>query len=355
MLTMGIYSTENSCVYMGLWTNNRCIFQTAQIMFYRHLQKTCCMLARHFSEATKACRVMEVACPQTVNDFLSRYDTFLFDCDGVLWENDHVTPIPGIQEAMLKLQNLGKRILYVTNNSIVSRLSLQNKFREHGFDASIDTIFGNGFAAAVYIKDILQVKGSVYLVGSKGMKWELDQYGVHNVGWGPDIDKPSSNVTDLLNMTFYQDVETVLVGYDEHFSYNKVFKAASYLINPNCHFIGTNNIEKGIFIGDHVKRKMPMTGMMVDAIGNTANRKPTIIGKPHKIMFKCLMQRHQGIDMSRTVFIGDSLKADIGFAKNVGIDSALVLTGTSNLSQLELLPELTPNYILNSFSDIVYD
>jgi phosphoglycolate phosphatase len=277
----------------------------------------------------------------------------MFDCDGVLWRNDHITPIPGINNAIQKLQSLNKRILYVTNNSIVSRDSLQRKFHSHGFESPLENIFGNGYSAAVFIKELLKVSGKVYLVGGAGMKWELDQVGLESVGMGSDSDTPSSDVNDLLKYRLHDDIEAVLVGFDEHFSFNKICKASTYISNPQCHFIATNSIEKGTFIGQaDNRRRMPLTGMMVNAISETANRIPVIVGKPNTVMLECIKKKHD-IDNSRTVFIGDSLKADMGFAKTVGIDSALVLTGVSSLKDLRDCPDLTPTYVINCFADIV--
>ncbi|XP_052807882.1 glycerol-3-phosphate phosphatase-like [Mya arenaria] len=296
-----------------------------------------------------------ISCRSSIERFLDNYDTFLFDCDGVVWKNDHVTPIPGIPEAIEKLHQLGKTVIYVTNNSMVSRASLQKKFNQYGFDSSLTHIYGPGYCAALYLKDVLGIGGRTYLVGGTAMKWELDQLGVANCGVGADTDIPSSNVHHLLDHTFHDDIQAVLVGFDEHFSFNKIFKAASYISNPECHFLATNTVEQGLFIGEGRKdgpRRLPLTGVKVNAIAMAANRAPFVIGKPYRTMFDCVLQTHPDIDPSRTVFVGDNLKADMAFAKTIGVDSTLVLSGVHGYNDVKENSHLAPTYILGSLADI---
>ncbi|KAL4232540.1 hypothetical protein ACF0H5_007232 [Mactra antiquata] len=309
----------------------------------------------HILNGTSRADVKFLQSSESCRRFLDRYDNFLFDCDGVLWENDHVTHIPGISEAIHLLQDLNKRLIYVTNNSTKSRLDLQNKFNEHGFHSPLENVFTNSYACALYLKEFLGVKDSVYLISGEGTKWELDQLGIGHFGSGADLCQPSSHVSTLLKHKFNDEVTSVLVGFDEHFSYNKIFKAASYLMDPNCHFVATNIVEKSAIIGrEGRKMKMPLTGVMVNAIAEAAGRQPVIVGKPFNTMFDCVRKQLPDLDLSRTVFIGDSLKADMGFAKSVGIDSALVLTGVNTSSDISQFPDLCPEFVLRSLADIVH-
>ncbi|KAL3881235.1 hypothetical protein ACJMK2_027691 [Sinanodonta woodiana] len=282
--------------------------------------------------------------------FLTSYDNFLLDCDGVLWQTDHVTPIGGISQTIELLHSLNKRLLYVTNNSMHGRSMYVEKFKKYGFEAAIENIFGVAYAAAVYLKKVSNVTKKVYVLGSKGMIEEMDLLNIDHFGYGPDPDIPSWNPEELLKMNFSDDVGAVLIGFDEFLNYNKIFKAASYLTDNTCLYVATNNIESGVLIAPN--RRQPLTGCLVTAVTAASKREPVVLGKPNTLMFDCILEQYPSLVKKRTVFIGDSLKADIAFAKNVGIDSALVLTGSTTLETLKAMPDLQPTYILDSFADL---
>ena len=47
------------------------------------------------------------------------YDTFLFDCDGVIWLDTEA--VPNVPETLALLRKKGKRILFVSNNATKHR------------------------------------------------------------------------------------------------------------------------------------------------------------------------------------------------------------------------------------------
>jgi ribonucleotide monophosphatase NagD (HAD superfamily) len=71
--------------------------------------------------------------------WINSMDTFIFDCDGVLWRGSQL--IPGVQETLSKLRSLGKRILFVTNNSTKSRKAYLKKFMSLGLQADVVWVF----------------------------------------------------------------------------------------------------------------------------------------------------------------------------------------------------------------------
>ncbi|OWF47493.1 glycerol-3-phosphate phosphatase-like [Mizuhopecten yessoensis] len=302
--------------------------------------------ARHSRPFTTDASNVRHLTQNNLDHFLQSYDTFMLDCDGTLYGTDHVTEIPNVPEAIYKLRTIGKHLLFVTNNSMHSNERYVNKFKEVGFEANESDIFGVANAAAVYLRHIAKVEGKVYVVGGQGMKQELDKYRLESFGAGPDPDQASWDPKQLLQMEFRDNVQAVLVGFDEHFHYNKIFKALSYLRDPKCLYVATNVVETAVKIGSG--RVQPTTGALIQAISVPAKREPLVVGKPGTLLLDCIRHKHPDIDLSRTVFIGDGLRSDIAFANNIGVDSVLVLTGSGALDKIDG-PDVKPTYVMDSF------
>lgn len=284
-----------------------------------------------------------------VKEYLSNYDTILLDCDGVLWGTDHTTRIQNIGRALKKLRDCGKRLLFVTNNSLHSRETFLEKFKSFGYeDVCEDELFCVNSASALYLKEVLNIKGSVYLIGNREMDKELRAVGIDCFGVGPDPDPVTHEKAKMLKANFRDDVEAVLVGFDKHINYNKLYKAASYLKSQSqCHYLATSNVETGTWIG--VSHFRPATGVIVNCVTAACGRVPKIIGKPSPFLYDCIQMRFPNIKNTRTIMIGDSLKSDITFAQNVGIDSGLVLSGATDFSALSSVDyEKKPTFYFES-------
>ena len=289
-----------------------------------------------------------------ITEVLSKYDTVLLDCDGVLWHWDAVTPEEGIDKGIETLRTLNKKLLFVTNYSSHDRQTFVEKFaRLAKFDARKEEVFCVSYATAVYLKEILKLDGKCYVAGSKGMVNELDEAGIPHVGFGPDADQMSDSATLFLEKSaqLRRDVRAVLVGYDPHFNYAKMYKASSYLMNDDCAFIATN-VESGVRLGPLCCQ--PVTGAFVSAIQTATKRQPFTIGKPNTVLLDCIKTKFPDLDPKSALMVGDSLRTDIAFANNCGMDSLLVLTGNTSRDALENVsePNETPTYVTPSLADL---
>ncbi|KAG9742698.1 hypothetical protein KCU73_g8600, partial [Aureobasidium melanogenum] len=91
-----------------------------------------------------------------IDDFLSKFDVFLFDCDGVLWSGDHL--FEGTKETIEMLRSKGKQLVFVTNNSTKSRADYKKKFDSMGIPCKVEEVFGSAYSAAIYIARILKLE-----------------------------------------------------------------------------------------------------------------------------------------------------------------------------------------------------
>ncbi|XP_071809627.1 glycerol-3-phosphate phosphatase-like isoform X1 [Asterias amurensis] len=274
------------------------------------------------------------ACTELTDDraqeFFDSFDTVLFDCDGVIWTAK--SAIPGAQETLKKLRDLGKHVIFITNNSTKSRIQYAKRFTDFGLGkVSVNDIFCTAYAAAHYLKETLKFEGKVYLIGESGLEEELK---LHNISYtGPGPDPVVGTQQDWLQIPLDPEVNAVCVGFDREFTYMKILRAVSYLNKPNVPFIGTNadcrfppHADIGIVL--------PGTGCIINAVKTAALRDPILVGKPNKYLFECIQQRHKGVVADRTLIVGDSLGTDILLGRNCGMKTLFVLSGISTLEEV---------------------
>lgn len=188
------------------------------------------------------------------------FDLFFSLCVGVLWVLNHC--IHGSPDVINRLQELGKRVYFITNNSTKSRSGFLEKAHTLGYNISDEGFISTSYAVAKFLEK-RKFNKKVYLIGSTGISQELDNVGIKHTGLGPDVLNTSYNVCKrkaqpnstkllkisnsqeiLMNFKLDPEVGAVVVGFDEHFSFPKMLKAANYLNDPECLFIATNTDER---------------------------------------------------------------------------------------------------------------
>ena len=76
-------------------------------------------------------------------------------------------------------------MLFVTNSSRKSRRQFHERFVKLGFEGiKEEDVICTSSVAAVYLRDILKLKGKVYLLGMEGMEEELQKAGLEYTGHG---------------------------------------------------------------------------------------------------------------------------------------------------------------------------
>ncbi|KAH8259193.1 hypothetical protein KR026_000529 [Drosophila bipectinata] len=262
-----------------------------------------------------------------VTEWLASFDSVITDCDGVLWV--YGKAIDGSVDVMNTFKATGKNIYFCTNNSTKTRSELLKKGVELGFNITENGIISTAHATASYLKR-RKFNKRVFVIGSEGITQELDAVGIKHTHIGPDPMKASLAEYMSQHLKLENDIGAVVVGFDEHFSFPKMMKAASYLNDPDCLFVATNTDERFPMPNMIV----PGSGSFVRAIQTCAEREPLVIGKPNPAICDALIKQNV-IDPARTLMIGDRANTDILLGYNCGFQTLLVGSGIHQLSDVE--------------------
>ncbi|KAL0382581.1 UNVERIFIED_CONTAM: Phosphoglycolate phosphatase 1A, chloroplastic [Sesamum calycinum] len=252
------------------------------------------------------------------DQLIDSVETFIFDCDGVIWKGDKL--IDGVPETLDLLR-------------------------------SKEEIFASSFAAAAYLKSIDFPKDKkVYVVGEEGILKELELAGIQYLG-GPEDGEKKIELKPGFMMEHDENVGAVVVGFDRYFNYYKIQYATLCIReNPGCLFIATNR-DAVTHLTD--AQEWAGGGSMVGAVRGSTQREPLVVGKPSTFMMDYLANKF-GISKSQICMVGDRLDTDILFGQNGGCKTLLVLSGVTSLSMLQN-PDNTiqPDFYTNKISDFL--
>ena len=121
------------------------------------------------------------------------------------------------------------------------------------------------------------------------------------------------------------------------------------------HFVATN-IDNVYSTGS---RLMPGGGSSMITLASASGRTPFICGKPSKILFDQLINKHglENEPLSKFLMIGDKIDTDIVFGHNSGIDTLLVFSGVTSKDKLSAhlasTTPVIPTYTLDSVKDLL--
>ncbi|XP_078052353.1 glycerol-3-phosphate phosphatase [Augochlora pura] len=268
-------------------------------------------------------------------NFIESIDVILSDCDGVLWTETEV--IEGSPETVNKFKQLGKKFFYITNNNTKTRPEFVEKCKNLKYEAEVEEIVCTSFLAAVYLKE-KKFDKKVYVVGSVGITKELEAEGIKHCDIGADI-MNGDEVEAIINFKPDPDIGAVVVGFDKHFSYPKLMKAATYLQDPNIHFIGTNRDTERPSPNSN---KFPGTGCFIKIIESATNRNAVMLGKPEPFLIEYIVKKYN-LNPERTLMIGDNRDTDILFGKRCGFKTLLVLSGITTQNDVDAMNATSTN------------
>lgn len=247
---------------------------------------------------------------------------FICDMDGVIYHGNKL--LPGVKKFVEWLKEEEKSFVFLTNSSERTPKELQEKLRRLGIEVDHTHFYTSALATATFLAS-QHPKGSAYIIGETGLINAL-----YNVGYTMNNVNP----------------DYVVMGESKSYSFERIELAVN-LVLKGAKLIGTNPdvsgpIENGI---------TPATKALIAPIEMVTGRNAYFIGKPNPLMMRIAVKK-LGIEPEETVIIGDRMDTDIIAGIESEIDTALVLSGITNMQVMKSFA-YRPGFILNGVIDLV--
>jgi NagD protein len=249
-------------------------------------------------------------------------ESWLSDMDGVLVREELV--VPGAAEFIARLEERGRRFLIITNNSIFTPRDLSARLARSGLKVPENSIWTSALATATFLADQLP-EGSAYVIGEAGLTTAL-----HDVGY---------TLTD-------REPDFVVLGETRTYSFEAITRAIR-LIEAGARFIATNPDVSG----PSDEGSLPATGAVAALITAATRRQPYFVGKPNPMMLRSALNRIEA-HSETTVMVGDRMDTDIIAGIEAGVDTVLVLTGSTRAGDVNRFP-YRPSRVLDSIADAI--
>lgn len=249
----------------------------------------------------------------------------IIDLDGTVFKGKEA--IAGSAEAIKFLKTRGKPLVFLSNRGNISRRMCYEKLQSMGIRVEESELLLTSTVAASYLQR--HCPGSnVWVLGEQGLADELVLAG-HQLADAPE--RADWLVITLHETLTYRDL-------------NMAFRA----VRGGARIIATNADRS--FPGDDGDA-IDVAGMIGAITNSTGASVEVVVGKPSRYMSEAALQA-LGVPAERCLVIGDSLESDIGLGKAAGMQTALVLSGSTKPDQLAGAAH-EPDYVWNSLSDVI--
>jgi HAD superfamily hydrolase (TIGR01450 family) len=257
------------------------------------------------------------------------YDGYVFDLDGTIYLGDEL--LPGAGRLVLKLRELGRRVVFLSNNPT----------RDPGMYAEKLTELGLETAARDIVNPVVTMT-----------RWLLQSHPDATVF--PIAEEPLKDALRGAGIKVSEDpaeIDIVVASYDRSFDYRKLQIAFDAIWFHGRATLVTTNPDRYCPLPGG--RGEPDAAAIVGAIeGCTGAKCEVNVGKPDPIMLDTIMDG-MGLDREDCVMTGDRLYTDIRMALDAGMPSAVVLTGDTKAEDLQTSPENTPEYVLERIDHLI--
>src|SRR5919112_398888 len=257
------------------------------------------------------------------------FEGYVFDLDGTIYLGDEL--LPGAERLIPKLRELGRRVIFLSNNPTKDPRMYAEKLGRLGLKTPASDIVNTVVTMTEWLVQN-HPEATVFPISEDPLKNSLDEAGIR-MSEDPE------------------EIDIVIASYDRGFEYRKLQIAFDAIWFYGRAMLVTTNPDRYCpFPGG---RGEPDAAAIVAAIEACTGTKCQVnVGKPDPIMLETVMEL-VGLDAKDCVMIGDRLYTEIRMAKDAGMPSAVVLTGETSEEDLAGESEVVPDYILERIDQLV--
>jgi NagD protein len=251
-----------------------------------------------------------------------RIESWLMDMDGVLVQEQNA--IPGANDFLTRLRELGLPFLVLTNNSIYTQRDLAARLRRTGLDVPEGSIWTSALATAQFLDD-QRPGGSAFVIGESGLTTAMHDHGYTMTERDPDY---------------------VVLGETRTYSFERITQAIR-LVAEGSRFIATNPDN----VGPTPDGPLPATGSVAALISRATGVDPYYVGKPNPLMMRSALNAIQA-HSETTAMIGDRMDTDVVAGLEAGLETILVMSGVTSPGEAERY-SYRPSRIVDSVADLI--
>jgi len=255
---------------------------------------------------------------------------YVFDLDGTTFLGDEL--LPGAKRLILKLRELGRRVIFLSNNPTKDPKMYAEKLGGLGLETPASEIVNTVVTMTQWLLSNYP-DATVFPISEQPLKDSLLEAGIR-MSEDPE------------------EIDIVIASYDRTFEYQKLQIAFDAIWYYGRAMLVTTNPDRYCPFPDG--RGEPDAGAIVAAIEACTGTKCQVnVGKPDPIMLETVMDLI-GLDSKDCVMTGDRLYTEIRMAKDAGMPSAVVLTGETTEEDLAgESDENLPDYVLQRIDQLV--
>lgn len=255
-----------------------------------------------------------------------QFDGFLVDLDGVVWEGREL--IPGSVDALEELLDLGKAVVFVTNNSVRAPGAYAARLREAGVPVEDGHVITAGASTARLAAERVGAGKAAFVIGAPGFKELVEEAGLA-----------------VLDEEAGPKADAVVVSGHREFHYAELLTATRALQHGAALFATSRDPTLPMPGG-----AWPGTGATLAAVETASGMRAEIGGKPERHLFDAA--RELTGDAERVAMVGDRIASDVEGGRRAGLATVLVLSGASSRKDAEAA-EQPPDHVIDDLTGLL--